>query len=742
MIYLENESYYFGKALYEAQRFAFSQRHQFLTPEHLLRAIAGQKPFKDVCPDNRIEEETDRYFQQYMEKVPEDMEYEDADPSVQLVELINLAQQVVVSSSAAETDVPHILQAMLLMDRSSFAASLTGKICEGNEAEFMSRIIEAYESPSTYPAGRENAEKKSKPSADWMQYVTCLNTQAEKCNPLIGRKEELQRTIQILSRKEKNNPLHVGEPGVGKTAIAYGLAALIEKGEVPECIAGTRIYALDLGALIAGTAYRGDFEKRLKSVLEGASKSGRSILYIDEIHTIIGAGRIEKGSLDAGNLLKPYLEGGELRFMGATTYEEYNQNFCRDKAFSRRFEQVNIPEPSITECIQILEGIKEKYEEYHHVTYTEEAIAFAVKASAKYIMGRHLPDKAVDLIDEAGAWRKIHPVSGTEQQTVDKALMAEVLADICKVDILAEDEDDLKRLADLDERIRKSVFGQDTAVTEVTEAVQMAGTGLTDDNKPIASLLFVGPTGVGKTEVAKVLASELNIPLIRFDMSEYAEKHAVAKLIGSPAGYVGYEDGGLLTDAIRKTPHCVLLLDELEKAHEDIYNILLQVMDYAVLTDNRGQKADFRHVVLIMTTNAGARFAKQSVGFKKNASAGETMMKSVKSTFKPEFLNRLTAVTVFHDMDEKMADLILSKKLRQLQEKLNAKEILLTLSPQAREYLRKKGFSPEYGGREIDRVINGHLKPVIMRGMIKGMLKAGDNAFIELNNDALTLKSK
>ena len=559
--------------------------------------------------------------------------------------------------------------------------------------------------------------------------------------PLIGRKAELQRTIQILSRKEKNNPLHVGEPGVGKTAIAYGLASLIEKGDVPECIAGSKILSLDLGALIAGTTYRGDFEKRLKAVLEGAVASGPSILYIDEIHNIIGAGKIDKGSLDAGNVLKPYLEGGELRFMGATTYEEYNQNFIRDKAFSRRFEQVAIPEPSIDECTQILDGIKKKYEEYHHVIYTDDAIRFAATASDKYIMGRHLPDKAVDLLDEAGAWRKLHPTEDAVQ-TVDKKLVAEVLADICKVDILAEDEDDIKKLVDLENRIKKNIYGQDTAVTEVTEAVQMASTGLTDDNKPMASLLFVGPTGVGKTEVAKVLAAELDVPLIRFDMSEYAEKHTVAKLIGSPAGYVGYDDGGLLTDAIRKTPHCVLLLDELEKAHQDIYNILLQVMDYAVLTDNKGQKADFRHVVVIMTTNAGAQYAKQSIGFTKTTTSAGNMMKSVKSTFNPEFLNRLTAITVFNDMSKEMAELILKKKLAKLEAQLSRKKIRLVISDAAREYLLEISFSSTYGGREIERVITSKVKPLLMKAILHGRLADNMVAHIEYIGSELQLSAE
>ena len=741
MIYLENESYMLGKALHKAQKFAISSRHEFLTPDHLLWAIAEQEPFKRACVGYEIQEELVQHINQYEQQVPEDIEYDGPSPSVQFVRLINLSQNVVESSSASEMDIPHIVQGMMLMN-GSFPAALFERISEGNEVEFMTKLVTEYEAGAMpkSPASNSTGGTRPTPKGDWMQFVTCLNDQVDYSKPLIGRKQELARTIQILSRKEKNNPLHVGEPGVGKTAIAYGLAAMIEKNEVPECLAGCKIFSLDLGSLIAGTQYRGDFEKRLKAVLDGAVASSPSILYIDEIHNIIGAGKIDKGSLDAGNILKPYLEGGELRFMGATTYEEYNQNFIRDKAFSRRFEQVPIPEPSIDECVEILNGIKKKFEDYHHVIYTDEAIRFAASGADKYITGRYLPDKAVDLLDESGAWRKLNP-NDDAIQTVDKKLISEVLAHICKVDILAEDEDDLEKVANIEDRIKEQLFGQDTAVSEVTEAVQMASTGLIEDNKPMASLLFVGPTGVGKTELARVLASELGVPLVRFDMSEYAEKHTVAKLIGSPAGYVGYEDGGLLTDAIRKTPHCVLLLDELEKAHQDIYNILLQVMDYAVLTDNKGQKADFRHVVLIMTTNAGAQFARQTIGFTQTYTAGESMLKNVKKTFKPEFLNRLSAINIFNDMNREMAEKVLNKKLKFLRDKLTSKKIGLNLDHEAVEHLLNKGFSPEYGGREIDRVISTELKPLLMKAILHKELVSGSAANVCVENGKLILKT-
>ncbi|MDE6077003.1 MAG: AAA family ATPase, partial [Muribaculaceae bacterium] len=465
--------------------------------------------------------------------------------------------------------------------------------------------------------------------------------------------------VMTLSRKDKNNVLHIGEPGVGKTALVYGLARLINEGDVPEDLRQSKIYGLDVGTLLAGTQFRGDFEKRLKMIMEGISREENPIVYIDEIHSLVGAGATGEGAMDASNMLKPYLEAGKIRFIGSTTYDEYKRYFAKNKGLVRRFRQIDITEPSTEEAIAILQRLKEHYEKFHGVVYTDESIRTAVVESARHISDRFLPDKAIDLIDEAGAWRKIHPGDNGSME-VDRHLITAVLAKICKVEALATREDDNERLATLRERLSSKVFGQEEAIREVTEAVQMSKAGLTEEGKPLASLLFVGPTGVGKTEVAKVLASELGIELLRFDMSEYTEKHTVAKLIGSPAGYVGYEDGGLLTDAVRKNPNVVLLLDEIEKAHPDIYNILLQVMDYARLTDNKGNRADFRNVILIMTSNAGAQYASQSmVGFGSSVTTGSAMMKAVKKTFKPEFLNRLSGTVVFNDMSREMASLIL-----------------------------------------------------------------------------------
>ena len=723
-----------------AQKKAISYRHEFITPEHLLCAFLEQSPFANAlnmcfCDTQELAFSLENYFTEELESVPADMDYE-LEVSTQLNELIQHAYLMIDYSSAEALNVPHLVQSMLQL-KDSWACHILKEALEEELPEFISQLISRYEEVEEEDNLQTSPQEKSEP---WRNFVTCLNDCLQDHNPLIGREAELERTIQVLCRKEKNNPLHVGEPGVGKTSLAYGLAARIEAREVPERLLDCRIYELDLGTLLAGTQYRGDFEKRLKTIMEGVRNEGRAIIYIDEIHNLIGAGRTGDGSMDASNMLKPYLESGDIRFIGSTTYEEYNRYFARSKGLVRRFQQIDIHEPSIEETIHIVEGLKEKYEEFHGVTYQPDVIPYAVKASVRYISDRFLPDKAIGLVDEAGAYREIHPIPSGEQ-IVDKTLITDVLARICKVDALAMKEEDTTSLETLHARISAKIYGQEEAVRQVVEAVQMSKAGLLDENKPLASLLFVGPTGVGKTEVAKVLASELGISLQRFDMSEYTEKHTVAKLIGSPAGYVGYEDGGLLTDAIRKTPNCVLLLDEIEKAHPDVFNILLQVMDYAVLTDNKGRKADCRHVVLIMTSNAGAQFARQaSIGFSSQITAGEAMLKQVKKTFKPEFINRLSATVVFHDMSRKMASLILDKKLGELSSKLASRQIEMELSPEARNWLLQRGFLPEYGAREMDRVIASHLKPLLMREILFGSLKSGGKTCIQVDKDQLVLQ--
>ena len=738
-----------ARILHIAWEYCQKDRNEFVTPEHLLLAMMRDEVFvhtlSDFCRPDKM---ADSLFRQMIkvETVPEGKDYE-PEASAQLGEVINYACQQVVNSSAKSLDIPHLVMGILHLEE-SWACYLLKDGLADQESHFLSQLISGYDFDDQLEADTD----ERKPDAAWKKLVTCMNDLYQQQNPLIGREQELQRTIQVLCRRDNNNPLHVGEPGVGKTALVWGLVRLIEEGKVPERLMGCKVYQLDMGTLLAGTQYRGDFENRIKMIMDGVAaeqpypaEPQPNIVYIDEIHTLVGAGATGEGAMDASNMLKPYLEAGNIRFIGSTTYEEYNRHFARSKGMIRRFQQIDIAEPTIDEAKHILRQLQPRYEEFHQVKYDDEAVDFAVEASAKFVNDRFLPDKAIDLIDEAGAAAEsVADGSLTNGQSValqsvvsiSKADIADVLAKTCKVDALAiAKDDDYQQLENLAPRMLSQIYGQDEAIRQVVEAVQMSRAGLLDDNKPLASLLFVGPTGVGKTEVARVLAKELGIELIRFDMSEYTEKHAVAKLIGSPAGYVGYEDGGLLTDAIRKSPNAVLLLDEIEKAHQDIYNILLQVMDYARLTDNKGRKADFRNVVLIMTSNAGAQFAGQSIGFSGSVSRGEAMMKQVKRTFKPEFLNRLSGTVVFHDMDKEMATLILKKKLRELDVKLEAKNIRMSLNPDAFEYLLKEGFTTEYGAREMDRVIAQQLKPLLMREILFGSLKDGGNVNIGLLDD-------
>ena len=732
-----------AKVLQETMACCKEYRHEFVMPEHLLFVLTDEFNFNKALNIfysveifvERLEEKLEE-----VETVPEDKEYE-PEASVQMGQVIEFACQQVVNSSAKALDLPHLVMGILSL-KDSWACFLLKDALGNKEGNFMSELISFYE----FDDHLEEETGEGKHEAAWRRLVTCMNELYQQHNPLIGREQELERTIQVLCRRDKNNPLHVGEPGVGKTALVWGLARMIEEGNVPERLKGSHIYQLDIGTLLAGTQYRGDFENRIKQIMDGIQEeSHKNIVYIDEIHTLVGAGATGEGSMDASNMLKPYLESGSIRFIGSTTYEEYNRYFSRSKGLVRQFQQIDIPEPTPEETKHIVRQLREQYEKFHGVTYDEAALDFAVDASYKFVNDRFLPDKAIDLIDEAGASFESEElrVKSEESATavVTKADIAEVLAKTCKVDALAMKEDeDNSVLETLAPRLLAKIYGQDEAIQQVVEAVQLSKAGLLDDNKPLASLLFVGPTGVGKTEVARVLAKELGITLQRFDMSEYTEKHTVAKLIGSPAGYVGYEDGGLLTDAIRKTPNCVLLLDEIEKAHQDIYNILLQVMDYARLTDNKGRKADFRNVILIMTSNAGAQFAGQAnIGFTGKVSRGEAMLKQVKKTFKPEFINRLSGTVVFNDMDEQMATLILRKKLGELQEKLTAKQVEMELADEAFAQLLKEGFTREYGAREMDRVIAQRLKPLLMREILFGSLKQGGKVRVGTDKEKLTI---
>lgn len=725
-------------------------RNKLVTPEHLLLSALGDKVVVSVLESTVIDLPLDDVKEQLRDYIDRQEHFEDDESSRQMFashqygELMQIMeQQASESEKATLLDVPLFFRSLMVL-KDSFATNCLTALLNEDKDRFFKRMDYVYDPINVHRDGEQEDEisdeiegdvelpEKANPSAgSWRDFVLCINEHLADHNPLIGRDSELDRTIQVLCRKDKNNPLHIGEPGVGKTSIVYGLAQRIEDGNVPESLRGSRIYQLDLGSLIAGTQYRGDFEKRLKAVMKGIAAEKGAILYIDEIHNIVGAGQIGEGSMDASNLLKPYLEGGKVRFIGATTYEEYNRYIMRNKGLMRRFQQVAINEPSIEETIKILQMLKDGYETFHHVKYDDDALEYAVTGSARHITDRYLPDKAIDLIDEAGAWVQMNSKEG-DARRVDKALIADVLARIAKVESLTMDENDKDKLESLEPRILDQIYGQDDAVKQVVQAVQMAKAGLIDENKPLASLLFVGPTGVGKTEVARVLARELGVELVRFDMSEYVEKHTVAKLIGSPAGYVGYDDGGLLTDAVRKHPDCVLLLDEIEKAHNDIFNLLLQVMDYGTLSDNKGRKAVFRNVVLIMTSNAGAQFAHQaSVGFASTTTAGSAMLKQVKKTFKPEFINRLSSIVVFNDMDYKMAGMILDKKLRELKQMLSPKGVTLKLGDKARRQLLDEGFSPVYGAREMDRVIHNRLKTRLVKEILFGSLKQGGEYVLE-----------
>jgi ATP-dependent Clp protease ATP-binding subunit ClpA len=574
-------------------------------------------------------------------------------------------------------------------------------------------------------------------------YCVNLNEKAKqgKIDPLIGREKEVDRTIQILCRRSKNNPLYVGDPGVGKTAIAEGLARKINENEVPEVLQGCTIYALDMGALLAGTRYRGDFEERLKTVLKELQQLPDSILFIDEIHTIIGAGATSGGAMDASNLLKPALADGSLRCVGSTTYKEYRNHFEKDRALARRFQKIDVSEPSIEDSIKIIRGLKPYYEKHHGVKYTNEAIRAAVDLSVRYIGDRKLPDKAIDVIDEVGAAQMLLPPS-KRKKTIGVKDIENVIAAIARIPSKSVSRDDRELLANLDRDLKTMVFDQDEAVRVLSDSIKMARAGLRDPEKPIGSYLFSGPTGVGKTEVARQLARSLGVELIRFDMSEYMERHAVSRLIGAPPGYVGFDQGGLLTDKIDQHPHCVLLLDEIEKAHPDLFNLLLQVMDYGKLTDNNGKTVDFRNVILIMTTNAGAaQLAKAPMGFESTRRADDDA-EEIKRLFTPEFRNRLDAIVPFHALSKETVMRVVDKFVMQLEAQLAEKNITILLSDEAREYLADTGYDSAMGARPLARVIQEKIKRPLAEEILFGKLTNGGSVYIDLTGTSLTFSIK
>ncbi len=721
-----------ARLLNKAVIYASENKYEYVTPETMLLFMIEDEVFSEAyyyCggDDTILSSQLKDYLEKYVDKV----KGKEPELSLALNYMFTFAGQSAYSSGSEEIHVRHLVHALWNLDNCYALYFLEQqKIAEADLLQEMANIEDSRAEEGNAKMPGEKREQDE----NWKLYAPCLNDTLTDVNPLIGREIELERTIQILCRREKNNPLHIGEPGVGKTAITYGLVERLKKDQVPDAIKGAKVFSLDLGGMLAGTQYRGDFEKRFKKVLSEIGKEKKPIIYIDEIHNLSGAGAVGEGSFDASNMLKPYLSDGHIRFIGATTFEEYKKYFEKNKSLIRRFQNVEIKEPSEEESIKILEGLKPKYEEYHGVKYVKGVLEYAVKMSSKYINERFLPDKAIDIIDEAGSFRKLHPIKG-KSQTVDKDVVNEILTKICRVPIETVETDDLAGLSTLEERLKKCIFGQDEAISQVVNAVKFSKAGLSEEGKPLASLLFVGPTGVGKTEIARTLAKELGAKLIRFDMSEYGEKHAVAKLIGSPAGYVGYEEGGILTEEIRKNPSSVLLLDEIEKAHPDIYNVLLQVMDYATLTDNQGRKADFRNVIVIMTSNAGANLlGKSGIGFISENQDRGVLMDAIKQTFQPEFRNRLSKIVAFNSMDEEMATRVVEKKLDEMSQQLKHKNITIRADKKAKELVKKRGISQEFGAREVDRVIRNDVKPLFVDEILFGSLKNGGKVSITVKD--------
>lgn len=721
-----------------AWSYAKDHRNEYVTPETILLSLCGEAGFQHSFSEcggdlGVLREDLKNYLSEYNEGDGS----EDPAFSTGANIALSLAAQSASNSGREEIGIGHLLHGIWQIP-DSFAVYYVKR--QGIEEEDLLRSLTGQEEEGEeYVPAEEDPETEEERAPSYQRdYAPCLNDTLEDVNPLIGRELELSRVIQILCRKDKNNPLLIGEPGVGKTAVVYGLVQKIREGSIPDAVKNLRVFALDLGGLLAGTQYRGDFEKRIKRVLKEIEKEEAPVIFIDEIHNLSGAGAVSSGSFDASNMLKPYLSEGHIRFIGATTFDEYKKHFEKNKSLVRRFQNVEIREPGEEEAVSILEGLKKKYEDFHGVAYQKGVTEYAVQMSAKHIHERFLPDKAIDLMDEAGAYRRLHPLGGTKQ-TVGKDVVSEILTAICRVPVEAVETEELEGLSTLESRMKQKIFGQDEAVTQVVNAIKFSHAGLQEEQKPLASLLFAGPTGVGKTEVARRLAEELGVKLIRFDMSEYTEKHSVAKLIGAPAGYVGYEEGGLLTEEIRKNPSSVLLLDEIEKAHPDIYQVLLQVMDDATLTDNQGRKADFRNVILIMTSNAGAdRIGKMGIGFEQTDPTADQVMEAVKQIFRPEFRNRLNRIVVFRSMDEAMAEQVTEKKLAELKDLLSKQNIVFEADQKAKELIRERGISREFGAREIDRVIRNQIKPLFVDEILFGGLKKGgklrlgakDGAFI------------
>ncbi|MPY24770.1 ATP-dependent Clp protease ATP-binding subunit ClpA [Shewanella psychropiezotolerans] len=715
-------------------------RHEYMTVEHLLLALIDNPAAQEAlvaCGSNldKLREEVSSFIQQTTPIIADPEDDRETQPTLGFQRVLQRAVFHVQSSGRNEVTGANVLVAIFSEQESQAVYLLrNAEVTRLDVVNFISHGVSKNEGDSAANQERiedhsESEEEKSKLS----QFADNLNERVEQghIDPLIGRSEEIERAIQILCRRRKNNPLLVGEAGVGKTAIAEGLAYRIVKNEVPEVMSGVTVYSLDLGALLAGTKYRGDFEKRFKSLLKELESDEKAILFIDEIHTIIGAGAASGGVMDASNLLKPLLSSGRLRCMGSTTFQEYQSIFEKDRALARRFQKIDVNEPSVAETTKILRGLKSKYEEHHGVRYTMAALSVAAKLSDKHINDRHLPDKAIDVIDEAGARMAMQPAS-KRKKTIGQGEIESIIAKIARIPEKSVSATDKDMLKNLDRNLKMVVFGQDNAIESLSAAIRLSRSGLSGEETPVGSFLFAGPTGVGKTEVTSQLAKCLGLNLVRFDMSEYMESHTVSRLIGAPPGYVGYDQGGLLTDAVIKNPHCVVLLDEIEKAHPDVYNLLLQVMDHGTLTDNNGRKADFRHVTLVMTTNAGVQeTVRNSIGFKQQDHSLDALSE-INKIFSPEFRNRLDEIIWFNHLDMTVIAKVVDKFLVELQAQLDDKAVTLHVSDEARTLLAEKGYDKSMGARPMARVVTELIKRPLADQILFGDLEKGGEAHVDV----------
>ena len=720
---------------------ARQKRHEFITVEHLLLAMLDNSSAAHVLRACGADIDELRavlidFITTHTPTMPGTGEV-DTQPTVGFQRVIQRAILHVQSTNKKEVTGANILVA-LFSEKESHAVFFLNQrgITRLDVVNYIAHGINNASQQGIQKAAETETEQETSNEGALHDYTLDLNAQAQagKIDPLIGRELELERVIQTLCRRRKNNPLLVGEAGVGKTAIAEGLARRITENDVPEILKDAHVYSLDMGALLAGTKYRGDFEQRLKAVLKELSEAKHAILFIDEIHTLIGAGSASGGTMDASNLLKPALSSGVLKCIGATTYQEYRGIFEKDHALSRRFQKVDVTEPSVEQTIEILKGLRQRFETHHGIKYSAAALTSAAELSARFINDRHLPDKAIDVIDEAGAAQRVLPKS-KQKKIVGKHEIEEIIAKIARIPPRTVSSDDRNTLKNLDRDLKATVFGQNNAIDKLARAIKMSRSGLGNPQKPIGSFLFSGPTGVGKTEVARQLAYSMGMPLHRFDMSEYMERHAVSRLIGAPPGYVGFDQGGLLTEAITKQPHCVLLLDEIEKAHPDIFNILLQVMDHGTLTDNNGRKADFRNVVMIMTTNAGAEaLSKTQIGFTKTAASGDEIAE-IKRMFTPEFRNRLDAIVSFAPLDKEVILRVVDKFLMQLEEQLHEKKVEAVFTDALKDYLAKAGFDPLMGARPMARLIQDTIRSALADELLFGKLASGGKVTVDVDAD-------